>query len=109
VTLSTLKVATNIFEKHAAYTFSINGSSVRVQSADMGRGKEGGQRGLWDGDRTQSRPRTAVNRQYEKLHSGNGPCKGTMYHHMRSIKNGKRRPHWMESGNIVQRLGSIFL
>jgi hypothetical protein len=41
-----LKVDTNIFEKHAAYTFSINGSPIRVQSADMGKGKEGGQRGL---------------------------------------------------------------
>jgi len=35
--------------------------------------------------------------------------KATIYHHMRSIKNGKRRPHWMESGNKVQRLGRIFL
>jgi len=35
--------------------------------------------------------------------------KATIYHHMRSIKNGKRRPNWMECGNKVQRLGSIFL
>jgi len=68
--------ATNIFEKHAAYTYSSNMSSVRIQSADMGRGKEGGQRCLQDGDRTQSRPRTALNRQHEKLYSRNGPFKG---------------------------------
>lgn len=36
--------------------------------------------------------------------------KAIMYHHMRSNKKmGKEDPHWMESRNKVQRLGSIFL
>jgi len=101
-------VATNIFEKHAAYTISINGSSVRVQSADMGRGKV-----VRDVCRVETEHNPDQELQWtdtmRNYTAAMALFKATMYHHMTSINNGKRRPHWMESGNEVQRLGSIFL